>query len=118
MASNTVITLNPFKRGDTPNFYFAFTNPYDGFDWSGVTVDAAMTAVVAPTDNTGAAATRIGQPLVTDANGAHFEFILTPTESNALVIGNYVVEVQLKESGTQVATPVTAKVKVLQDYVI
>lgn len=119
MATNQVVTLDPFKRGDTPTFRFSYSNPYAGFDWSGVTLDAAMTDVSAPSDNTGAAAVRLNQTLTPDAQGAYYEFTLTTTESNALSVGTtYNVECQLKQGGTSVATPATAKVKVLQDYVI
>ena len=115
--ANTV-TLNSFKLGDTPTFSFQFTNPYIGFDWSVITLDGAMTDVVAPVDNTGAAAVRLTQSLITNSTGAYYNFTLTPTESNALTAGaTYNVEVQLKQGGISVVTPVTAKVKVLQDYV-
>lgn len=119
MANNVTVTLDPFKRGDTPTFYFSFSNPYVGFDWSGITLDGAMTSVQAPADNTGAAALRLNQSLVTDAQGAHYQFTLTVAESKALTVGaQYEVECQLKQGTTSVATPATAKVKVLQDYVV
>ena len=119
MATNQTVALDPFKRGDTPTFRFSFSNPYVGFDWTTVTLDGAMTSVIAPADNTGAAAIRTSQTLVTDAQGAHYDFTLTIAESKALTVSSqYNVECQLKQSGTSVSTPVTAKVKVLQDYVI
>lgn len=119
MATNQIVTLDPFKRGDTPTFRFTFSNPYAGFDWSGITLDGAMTSIQAPDDNTGAAAVRLNQSLTTNATGAYYQFTLTIAESKALTIGaQYTVECQLKQGGTTVATPATAKVKVLQDYVI
>lgn len=119
MATNQTVSLDPFKRGDTPTFRFAFTNPYVGFDWTTVTLDGAMTNVLQPADNTGAAATRLAQTLTVDATGAHFDFTLTIAESKALTVGaKYNVECQLKQAGTSVATPATATVKVLQDFII
>lgn len=118
MAASTVISVESFKRGDTPTFRFSFSNPYAGFDWSGISLDGAMTNVQAPSDNTGAAALRSNQALVTDSNGAHYDFTLTVVESKALIVGDYKVEVQLKQGTTTVTTPVTVKVKVLQDYII
>jgi hypothetical protein len=119
MAANTTVTLNPFKRGDTPTFRFEFSNPYTGFDWSGITADCAMTDIENPNDNTGAAATRLNQPLQTSSTGAYYEFTLTIVESKALAVETqYKVEIQLKQGTTVVVTPVTANVKVLQDYII
>lgn len=119
MATNVSVTLDPFKRGDTPTFLFSFSNPYVGFNWSGITLDVAMTSVIAPADNTGAAAVRLNQSLTTDAQGAHYQFTLTVTESKALTVSaQYKVEAQLKQGVTSVATPATATVKVLQDWII
>jgi hypothetical protein len=119
MATNKTVKVEPFKRGDTPTFRFSYSNPHTGFSWTGVTIDAAMTSVEAPADNTGAAATRLNQAVTTDAQGAHYEFTLTVAESKALTVDTeYKVEAQLKEGTTSVSTPVTIKVKVLQDWVI
>ena len=119
MANNVVVSLDPFKRGDTANFRFQFSNPYIGFDWTSITLDGAMTTIDAPSDNTGAAAVRVGQTLVTDAQGAHYDFSLTVTESKSLIVDSqYNVECQLKQGATSVATPATGRVKVIQDYVI
>jgi len=118
MANNILVELDPFKRGDTANFQFSFSNPYVGFNWSTVTLDGAMTDVSAPTDNTGAGAVRLNQVLTTNAQGAYYNFTLTPTESKALDIATYKVECQIKQGGIAVATPTTAKVQVLQDYVV
>lgn len=116
--ANTVKSLDAFKRGDTPTFRFEFTNPYSGFDWSGVSLDAAMTSASAPNDNTGAGATRLNEALSISTTGAYYEFTLTITESKALTPNtDYFIEAQLK-SGALTVTPVTVKVKVLQDYVI
>lgn len=116
--ANTIKQLESFKRGDTPTFRFEFTSPYDGFDWTTITVDAAFTAVEFPTNNSGAAALRLDQPVVEFPTGAYFEFTLTPTESNALKTETeYKVEAKLK-SESVVVTPVTCKVRVLQDYII
>lgn len=113
------ITLPDFKRGDTPTFRFNFTDPYVGFDWSAITLDCALTDETAPTTNAGANAIRLNQTLQTDADGAYYEFTLTVAESKALTPGgSYMAECQLKQGSTSVATPVTAKVKVLQDYII
>lgn len=117
--ANQEVKLESFKRGDTPTFRFDFTDPSSGYNWSGVTIDCVMTNVEAPANNSGAAATRIGQVLTEESGSAYFDFTLTASESNALEAGSeYKVEAQLKESGTTVLTPVTAKVKVLQDYAI
>lgn len=118
MATNKTVTVDPFKRGDTPTFRFSFTNPYAGFDWSLITLDAAMTDVQSPSDNTGAAVLRTNQTLTTDTDGAHYDFTPTITESKALSVTDYRIEAQLKQGGTTVATPATVKVKVLQDYII
>jgi hypothetical protein len=119
MATNVTVQLDPFKRGDTPTFDFSYSNPYVGFDWSGITLDAAMTDLTAPADNTGAAATRLAQSMVVDSQGAHYNFTLTVAESKLLVVGaKYFIEAQLKQGTTSVATPATATVKVLQDYVV
>ena len=119
MAVQT-ITVNDFKRGDTPTFRFNFSDPYEGFDWTGITVDCAMTDVQAPEDNTGAAAVRLNQTITVGVDGvAYYEMTLTVTESKALDPGaTYVVEAQLKQGGTLVVTPLTVKVKVVQDYII
>jgi len=118
MATNTTVSVDSFKRGDTPTFRFSFSNPYAGFDWSGVTLDAAMTNIEAPENNLGAAVLRLNASLTTDSQGAHYDFTPTIVESKALIVGDYKIEAQLKQGGTTVATPVTVKVKVLQDYVI
>lgn len=119
MATNVTVNLSPFKRGDTPTFRFQYSNPYAGFDWTSITLDAAMTDVEAPQNNTAAAAVRTDQVLTTDSQGAYYDFTITILESKALTVGaNYNVECQLKQSGVSVATPATAKVKILQDYVV
>ncbi len=120
MAKLDPIKRDPFKRGDTANFVYVFTEPYDGFDWSTVTIDCSLTAVEAPSDNSGAAAVRTGQALSVDSdNTASYSFQLTEAESEALVPGTtYYDECQLKQSGTYVATPITGKTTIKQDYVI
>lgn len=119
MANNITVQLDSFKRGDTPTFLFSFSNPYPGFNWGSITLDAAMTDVTSPNDNTGAAAVRLNQTLTTNAQGAYYQFTLTVAESKALTVGaKYNVECQLKQGSTSVATPATATVKVLQDYVV
>lgn len=114
-----VITRQPFKRGDTACFLYNFTAPSTGYDWSGVTVDCALTSQDAPSDNTGAAAIRTSQPLTVNADGsASYSFQLTVTESKALVPGtSYIDECQLKQ-GVYATTAVTGKTTVAQDYVI
>lgn len=116
-----VIKRDPFKRGDTACFAYVFTAPYVGFNWATVTIDCALTAVGAPTDNTSAAAVRSAQSLTVDAdNVATYLFQLTTAESNALAPGStYKDECQLKESGgTFVTTPITGQTTIAQDYVI
>lgn len=115
-----VIKYASMKRGDTPVFGFQFLKPYDGFNWSVVTADIAMTAEAAPTTNAGAAMLRIGQGLTVDSEGnATVTAQPTPTESQALKPGiEYTVEVQLKQGTTNVTTPVTGKIKVEQDFII
>lgn len=119
MATN-IIKYSPFKRGDTPNFGFTYSAPYAGYNWSVVTVDAAMTSIDEPINNTGAAVLRLNQPLVINLDGsAYFGFGPTITESKALLPGvTYTVEAQLKEGANVVTTPVTGQVLVQQDYVI
>jgi len=115
------IKRDPFKRGDTVTFAYVFTQPYVGYSWTGVTIDCALTAVDAPTNNTGAAAVRTAQSLTVDVdNTATYLFQLTAAESNALVPGTtYKDECQLKESsGTYVTTPITGETKIVQDYII
>lgn len=120
MAKIKTISYDPFKRGDTPVFSFSLPSPSTGFSWTGITADAALTAVAAPTDNTGAAVIRLSQSLTVDAsNTATFSFQLTIAESTALTPGTiYKVEVQLKSGSTNVATVSTGEVLVVQDYVI
>lgn len=115
-----VIKRDEFKRGDTAGFMYVFTEPYAGYDWTNVTIDCSFTAVEAPNDNTGAAATRIDQVLVVDSsNTASYLFQLTETESQSLIPGaTYKDECQLKENGTYKITPVTGQTKIVQDYII
>lgn len=114
-----LVKLDSFKRGDTPTFRFGFSDPYPEYDWSGTTIDCTLTSVITPNDNAGAAALRLAQALTDDPNGVHYAFTLTVIESKALTVGaTYKVEAQLKQGSDMVATPVTATVKVIQDYVI
>lgn len=116
----TVTRRDPFKRGDTACFAYVFTEPYAGFDWSGVTIDCAFTRIQAPNDNTGAAAVRTAQTLTVDGdNTATYLFQLTKVESAALVPGGvYKDECQLKEGASYLTTPVTGQTTVEQDFVI
>lgn len=110
--------LDDLKRGDTAAWRLEFLDPYEGFDWDGVTVDVAMTNEKEPTDNSGAAATRLAQGVTVSDTGAYYVFTLAEEESKSLEPKkDYIVEAQLRKSGT-VFTPLTLKVKVLQDYVI
>lgn len=120
MAKLKVIKRNSFKRGDTAAFNYTFTEPYAGFNWSGVTIDCALTDVDAPTNNSGAAAVRLSQTLTVNAdNSAYYVFQLTPAESAALVPGTtYIDECQLKQGTTGVSTPVTGQTTIAQDYII
>lgn len=115
-----IIKYTAFKRGDTPQFGFVYTPPFVGFVWTSILVDAAITSVDAPNDNTGASVVRLNQTLTINAdNTASFSFGPTIAESKLLTPGStYKVEVQLKESGVNVATPITGQVDVVQDYVI
>lgn len=115
------VKLESFKKGDTPIFGFEFDPEDTTFDWTGYTIDCALTSVEAPTDNSGAGASRIGQPLVVDASKvATYDFQLTELESKALAAdGEYRIEAQLKDAGSvNVGTPITGKIKVEQDYII
>ena len=115
-----IIKYDSFKRGDTPVFGFTFTPPVVGFVWSGITVDGSITSVAAPNDNTGASVLRTNQTLTVDSsNVATFTMQPTVAESKAMTPGTeYKVEVQLKEGSSNVTTPVTGTVKVLQDYIV
>lgn len=111
--------IDPFKRGDTPVIRFEFESPSSGFDWTGTTLDVAMTDVAQPADNSGAAALRLAQTLTPQTGGVYYEFLLTVAESKALTPGaKYNVEAQLKQGADSVVTPVTLTVKILQDYII
>lgn len=118
--AKTITYKESFKRGDTPVFVFKFLAPYDGFNWSVVTADIAMTADAAPTSNASAAVLRLGQSLTVNAdNNATVTMQPTPEESRALTPGiNYTVEAQLKQGMANIVTPITGKVKVDQDFVI
>lgn len=117
--NNNTVELKPSKKGDTPTFLFAFKNPSPDFDWTGITLDCVMTDVQAPTTNTGAAAIRLDRPLEPTSTGAEYPFLLTVEEANKLVVGNtYHIEAQLKQDGTIVVTPVTARIKITQDYIV
>jgi len=120
MAKLKVIQYDPFKKGDTPVFAFQFTPPYVGFDWTTITADIAMTDVSNPSDNTGAAFVRLNQTLTPDVdNIATVSAQPTVLESKALSADTeYKVEIQLKEGSDNVATPITGKVTVVQDYII
>ena len=120
MAKLKVIQYDPFKKGDTPVFAFQFTPPYEGFDWDTITADIAMTDVSNPVNNVGAAMVRLDQDLTVDVNNiATVSAQLTVIESKALTADTeYKVEVQLKEGSTNVATPITGKVTIVQDYIV
>ena len=119
MNNNNTVDLKPFKKGDTPTFQLFFKNPSPDFNWAGITIDVAMTDVQAPTTNAGAAAIRLGQSLQVGNGGVFYDFLLTVAESKALEVGaQYFVEGQLKQGTDIVVTPVTAKVKILQDYIV
>ena len=118
--AKTISYKEPFDRGDTPVFVFKFLPPYEGFNWTVVTADIAMTADAAPTSNASAAVLRLNQSLTVDAdNSATVSMQPTPEESKALTPGiNYTVEVQLKQGVANIVTPIRGKVKVSQDFVI
>lgn len=118
MATQKVITYNPFYRGETTAFGVTFTQPYAGYNWATVVLTCSMTSDTAPTSNSDAAAVRTGITMTTDAsNNASYTFQLTTTESNALTPGTtYYIQFKLTESGTNVIKPVTGKVVVKQDY--
>lgn len=120
MATLKVIKRDPFKRGDTVAFMYQFQPPYSGFDWSTVQIDCAFTNVTAPSDNSGAAAVRINQPLtVNPDNSAYYLFQLTHAESSSCTPGaTYQDECQLKQSGTNYLTPIQGQTIVQQDYII
>ena len=120
MATKT-IKYTPFKRGDTPVFRFDYTAPSDDFDWTGIVADFALTSIDAPANNAGAGVYRADVALtVNDDNSATISVQPSVAESKALTPDtDYKVEAQLKDGGgTNVTTPVTGTVKVLQDYVI
>lgn len=119
MATKT-IKFDDFKRGDTPVFEFVYTAPTTDFDWSGIVVDIAMTSVEEPNSNSGAAVYRPGVSLTVDGDTASVSMQPTVSESKALTPGTtYKIEAQLKDGGgTNVTTPVTGTVKIIQDYVI
>lgn len=114
-----IIQRQPFKRGDTVIFRYVFQPPYNGYSWSGVTIDCALTNVPNPKDNAGALAVRIGQSLSIDQdNVASYDFALTEAESKGLKPGaKYYDECQLRQ-GDRVVTPITGVSIVEQDYVI
>lgn len=119
--ANQKITYDAFKRGDTPVFQFNYTPPSSSFSWTGITADLAITDVEDPANNTGAAAYTADVALTINAdNSATVSIQPTVAESKALTPGTtYQVEAQLKDvGGTNVTTPVTGTVKILQDYVI
>src|SRR5882672_9713254 len=113
--ANKNVKYDAFKRGDTPVFEFVYTPPTVGFDWTGITVDLAITDVEDPLNNTGAAVYRSNvTPTIDASNQAHVSIQPTVIESKALTPDtNYKVEAQLKQGGTNVTTPVTGTVKVL-----
>lgn len=120
MAALKTIKRDPFKRGDTVVFQYLFDPPFVGYSWSGVVLDCTFTNVSAPTDNTGAAASRLNQTLtVNPDNSAYFLFQLTHAESAALTPGaTYHDECQLKEGDTNYLTPITGVTVISQDYII
>lgn len=120
MTALKVTTRDPFKRGDTVTIRYEFEPPYVGYDWSQVLLDCAFTDVSAPNDNTGAAATRLNQPLTVNTdNTAYYAFQLTHAESLALIPGTtYNDECQLKENGSNYLTPIQGQTTITQDYII
>lgn len=120
MAALKIIKRDPFKRGDTVGFMYLFQPPFVGYSWSAVQISCALTDVAAPTDNSGAAATRLNQALTVNSDGsAQFLFQLTHAESLALTPGaTYQDECQLIESGTNYLTPIQGQSVVTQDYII
>lgn len=119
--ANKTIKYDSFKRGDTPVFEFVYSPPTSDFDWSGIVADIAMTEIEAPDNNTGAAVYRANVALTVDGdNKASLSMQPTVFESKALTAGaTYKVEAQLKDSGgSNVTTPITGLVNILQDYVI
>lgn len=118
--SSKIIKRDSFKRGETACFVYEFLQPYAGWDWSIVTLDAALTAQTEPSSNDSAVAVRTNQSLTVDAsNKATYAFQLTPTESEALVPGTtYHDACQLKQSSSFVAKPVTGRVVIEQDYIV
>lgn len=116
-----VIKYDSFKRGDTPVFEFIYSAPTEGFDWSGIVADIAMTDVDDPNNNSGAGIYRANVSLTINVdNTATLSMQPTVVESKALTPDtDYKVEAQLKDAGdTNVTTPVTGIVHVEQDYVI
>jgi hypothetical protein len=115
------IKYDSFKRGDTPVFGYTFTAPVDGFVWTGITADFAITDVESPSNNSGAAVVRTNETLTVNSDGSA-SLSLQPTveESNAFSPDTeYNVELQLKDSGgSNVATVITGLVKIVQDYII
>lgn len=121
MATLKTINRGQLKRGDTACFVYRFTAPSAEYSWGNTTISCALTDVLAPSDNTGAVATRLNQILTVDSadNSASYTFQLTIAEANTLVVGaTYKDECQLKQDGAYVTTPVTGSVQIVQDYVI
>lgn len=116
------IQYESFKRGDTPTFRFDLEPPTDqpAYDWSGTTADMSITRIENPGDNTAAGVYRPNVSLtVGTGNIATVSMQPTIVESKALSPGeNYFVEIQLKEGGVNVITPISGTVLVEQDYVI
>lgn len=120
MAILRVIKMDSFKKGDTPVFEFNFSAPFDGFSWTGVVADMALTNVSAPTNNAGAGMVRTGISVTDNGDGTGtVSEQITAVESAALVVSPYKIEVQLKDGGgANIATAATGKLTVVQDYVI
>lgn len=113
----TVTKLDNLKIGDTPTFSVTLSPVGTAVNWTGTTFDAALTAISAPVDNSGAVAVRTAQAITVNADGtATASMTLTTGEANNLVVGTYHFEVQLKQGGL-VSTVYTATLPVVQDYV-
>lgn len=109
----------PLKLGDTPTFHFRFTPGMKGYVWTNIVVDYTFTQNPRPVNNSGAGAFREGQKIRILPNGAGYtSFTITREESNKLQLGDYRLEVQLRNTATNsVSTVFTGDVEVVQDYV-
>lgn len=109
----------PLKIGDTPTFHYRFAIQGNLFDWANIVADISITKVPNPVDNSGASVLRTNQAItVQPDNSAYLALTIKREEAEKLEPGNYMIEVQLRNTKSElVSTVFTGTITVVQDYI-